>query len=220
MPRPNKRMLRLFVPLVVLLLIVVLAERLACSGEGGATTGGAGGPVMVGSSGVVEVALGEEAAFGSVRLVVTALAAVEKPVLPVAPAGSGTALPGPGRNLYQALAVLRNGGAVPVRFDPNDFTLRVGDLRLPLDPGRSGPAASTLLPGTSLDLILTFVGPAGREPELEYAPRWSAARVVVKGQRKPAGMVWRGAGSAGGAWPGAGAWSGVGARAGVLGAGV
>ena len=51
------------------------------------------------------------------------------------------------------------------------------------------PPAASLIPTSSLELILTFQVPAGVKPDLLYRPPWYGGRIVVKGQRKPIGVV-------------------------------
>jgi hypothetical protein len=112
------------------------------------------------------------------------LVATDRPIVPdspVAPGGTKAA----GETYYQSRLTLENGGDKPIWLDPGNFTLRDGDQVLYLDPARSGPPPRTLLPGASLDVTLTFPGPADLRPELLFQPAWFPAGLTVKG--KPTG---------------------------------
>lgn len=195
MLRFNRRMLRLLVPFAVLVVLALLL-RFTFWGGDGSTLAGDGGPAAPDAAGRLEVALGEEAVVVDVVLVVTALAPVDKPARPVTSVSSPPVALGAGQAFYQALAVMRNGATKAARLDPRDFVLLAGNARLRIDQTRSGPPSLTLLPGASADLVLTFIGPPGLEPQLEYRPPWSSVRVVVKGERRPVGMAVSSAGSA------------------------
>ena len=97
--------------------------------------------------------------------------------------------PGPGETYYQAVVRIENAGQKPVRVDPRDFSAMVGRAFAPLDISRSGPEARTLLHGTSLELILTFVVPDGAEPDLVHHPSWLNGTLVFVGQQKPVGAL-------------------------------
>jgi hypothetical protein len=127
--------------------------------------------------------------MGGAKVVVSSLAPVLEPTHPdvVLAPGESTGLYA-GQAYYQARVRLQNGGRAALRIDPYDFSL-VGKGRLVApDPSASGPPARSLLPGASLDLILTFRGPAGLAPVLVYDPLWFNGSLRVTGDRKPEGQ--------------------------------
>ena len=57
---------------------------------------------------------------------------------------------------------------------------RIGDKVVGIEPTRSGPYARSLLENTSIDLLLTFEGPAGFQPELLYDPPWYDGMISIR----------------------------------------
>ncbi|OPZ77097.1 MAG: hypothetical protein BWY79_01313 [Actinobacteria bacterium ADurb.Bin444] len=180
------------------LLTVVIASTVALSltgivagcgkGAGGATT------VTTGSTGgkptTQRVRVGEQVAVGDVRVLVPVSTLTATPARPMYPVATVSGVrPGPGETYYQAVVRIENAGQKPVRVDPRDFSAMVGRASAPLDISRSGPEARTLLHGTSLELILTFVVPDGAEPDLVHHPSWLNGTLVFVGQQKPAGAL-------------------------------
>jgi hypothetical protein len=90
---------------------------------------------------------------------------------PVAPEG--------GESFYQAYVKVENRGVAPLRVDGQDFACVVGDVVVGVEPTRSGPTARSLLKNSSIDLLLTFKGPAGYEPVLLYSPSWYDGTIRV-----------------------------------------
>jgi hypothetical protein len=124
-------------------------------------------------SGDVKGVLGEKVQVGDAVITVRALQATFQPAMPTQRLSESTpAAPGPGESFYQAYVRIENTEATPLRIDPNDFACHIGDKVVGIEPTRSGPYARSLLKNTSLDLVLTFKGPAGYQAELLYNPPW------------------------------------------------
>ncbi len=148
------------------------------------TTGGGGRATEV----VVEI--GEAVELGDVTIHVTALYQTLVPLLPSFPISAGPRSGVvEGQVFCQALVRVDNRGSEAVRVDPMDFTLIAGSAGHSIDPSRSGPVARSLLPGASLDFVLTFRGPETDELELRYSPKWFNGTVVFRGILSPAGVV-------------------------------
>jgi Domain of unknown function (DUF4352) len=178
---------------VVVLLIVPPALGTGCFG------GGAQSKAKQAQSSHLSFGIGQVARMDQARVSVTAMAPVAQPARPdvvIAPGESPAAAPG--EVFYQARIRLENGGDRALRVDPRDFSLvGKGDM-ISIDPTASGPPARSLLPGTSLYLILTFRAPADLSPlELVYDPPWFDGDLRVKGDQKPAGQASRGGTAAG-----------------------
>lgn len=174
--------------MVVVLVAVVLGVRWACAGgRDGASGTGANGGVKITE---VKAAVGETISVGSAKVAVTVFTPTEHPTLPPDSLDSGVAAPaGAGETFYQAFVWIKNAGKEVVRADPRDFDLVVGDGYVSLDPARSGPSTRSLLPGASLNVIVTFRAPTGAEPELRWRPLGGGVTVRFTGQRKAAGMA-------------------------------
>ncbi len=180
------------------LLMVVIAAILALPfawmlggcGKGGEeattiTTGTAGGKPTT-----LELRVGEQATVGDVKVLVPVAMLTATPTRPMYPMASVSGVrPGQGETYYQAVVRVENAGSNAVRVDPHEFSAMLGRTAAPLDASRSGPAARTLLHGTSLEVILTYVVPEGTEPELVYHPHWLNGTLVFKGLQKPAGVL-------------------------------
>ena len=176
--------IRALLPLTLILVLV--------SGCGGApsssvsvTTGRSAGEAPT----ALEHAVGDPLTLEDVSVLVTMWAPVAVPLRPMYPlaTGSGEA-PGDGLVFYQAVVRISNGGQGTVWVDPADFSVVNGRQTGSVDPSWSGPAARTLLHGTSLDLMLTFTVPKGAEPRLVYHPRWLNGSVTFVGEQKPMGI--------------------------------
>lgn len=184
----GRRRLGLLAVVVVLVLAVVLAVRWGCGDGGiGASGSGASGGTKITD---VKVAVGETVKVRGAEAVVTAFAPTEHPALPGQSLDAGAlARAGAGETFHQAFVWIKNGGTSVFRVDPRDFDLVVGDDYVSVDPSRTGPDARSLLPGASLDLIVTFRAPADKQVELRWRPAGSGMTVTFTGRRKPAGMA-------------------------------
>lgn len=173
---------------VVVLVVVALGVRWACAGGDGGVSGmGPDGRVKITE---VKAAVGETVTLGGVKAAVTVFTPTNSPSLPPDPLYSGAAAPAlVGETFYQAFVWIKNAGKVVVRVDPHDFDLVVDGGHVSLDPARSGPSARSLLPGASLNLIVTFRAPTGAEPELRWRPLGGGAAVRFTGRHKAAGMA-------------------------------
>jgi Domain of unknown function (DUF4352) len=184
----GRRRLGLVAAVIVLVLAIALVVHWGC-GDGGIGVSGFG-PSGGAKTTDVKAIVGETVKVGGAQAVVTAFAPTEHPALPEQPLDGGAgARAGTGQTFYQALVYIKNGGTSVFRVDPRDFDLVVGNGYVSIDPARTGPAARSLLPGASLDLMVTFRAPAGKEVELRWRPAGSGTAVRFSGQRKPAGMA-------------------------------
>lgn len=182
------RALRLFGRGVAATALTVLLLGCGAGGERvtTVTTGSAEGgkPVRL------EFKVGEQAAIGDVKIEVTTLMLTDHPTAPlygVVNAG-GLAL-AEGEAYCQAFVKVKNDGQNAVRVDPADFALNAAGQAALMDKARTGPPAHSLLHGASIDLILTFVLPAGSEASLLYRPAWFNGTLVFTGYEKPPGVV-------------------------------
>ncbi|MBC7294184.1 MAG: hypothetical protein H5T84_08830 [Thermoleophilia bacterium] len=134
-------------------------------------------------TGNVDGQVGKTLVLGEVRITVNALAATLRPAMPAQRVSEQPPpAPAAGDSFYQAYVRVENTGVMPVRVDPADFACAIGDQVVSVDLTRSGPVARSLLKNASLDLLLTFKGPAGFEPELLYAPAWYDGIIRIKAQ--------------------------------------
>jgi hypothetical protein len=178
--------------LVAGLLVFVLGLTGCSTGGGNGTTTSKGSTSITGGgTAALEGQVGKPLAVGAVKLTVTALSAVAKPLLPrlVADPGAIPLSSGAGGVFYQAWVRVQNGGKTVVHVDPRDFSLTYGGKTYFPDLARSGPPAASLIPTSSLEIILTFRVPAGVKPDLLYRPPWYGGRIVVKGEKKPLGVA-------------------------------
>lgn len=184
----SRRRLGLVAAAIVVVLAVALVVRWGC-GDGG--IGGSGPGISSGTKITdVKVAVGETVKVGGAEAVVTAFTPMEHPVLPRQPMDASIAArAGAGQTFHQAFVWIKNGGTSVFRVDPRDFDLAVGDGYVSVDPARTGPDTRSLLPGASLDLIVTFRAPVGKEVQLRWRPAGSGMTVTFTGGRKPAGMA-------------------------------
>jgi hypothetical protein len=136
-------------------------------------------------SGNVEGVIGESTAVGHAVVLVRALQSTFQPAMPSQRLSESTpSAPGVGESFYQAYVRVENKAVgdqrSPIRVDPQDFMCRIGDKVVGIEPTRSGPYARSLLENTSLDLLLTFEGPAGFQPELLYDPPWYDGLITIR----------------------------------------
>lgn len=170
------RLVRREIPAFVVLLLIMAAFWLpACeSAEGGGPDGGSSSSLPGGSgSGDIEGFLEEDVVVGDVVITVRALQPTFQPAMPNQRLSESTpAAPAQGESFYQAYVRISNTEQTPIRVDPNDFACAIGDKIVGIEPARSGPHPRSLLKNTSLDLLLTFRGPAGYQAVLLYSPPW------------------------------------------------
>ncbi len=169
--------LKLKVPAILAVLLLLAAFwPAACDDSQGGTLGGGTTSSSIKASeqsGDVKGVLGRKVQVGDAVITVRALQATFQPAMPTQRLSESTpAAPGPGESFYQAYVRIENTEVTPLRIDPNDFACHIGDKVVGIEPTRSGPYARSLLKNTSLDLVLTFKGPAGYQAELLYSPPW------------------------------------------------
>lgn len=132
-------------------------------------------------SGDIQAFVNEEIKAGSAVIVVRALQATFQPAMPPQRLSAETlSAPGPGESFYQAYLRIENTAVRPLRVDPRHFACVLGSKVVSIDPTRSGPLPRSLLRNASLDLVLTFAGPAGLEPVLIYEPPWYGGVITVR----------------------------------------
>ncbi len=168
--------------LVAALLAITTGFAEACDSSGDAGTGGTTSSTSEGSvkSGNIKGVIGEQVAIGNAVLVVRALQSTFQPAMPAQRLSESTpSAPGVGESFYQARVTVENNATTPLRVDADDFMCRIGDKVVAIEPTRSGPYARSLLKNTSLDLLLTFKGPAGFQPELLYTPTWYDGMITI-----------------------------------------
>ncbi len=174
-------------PLVLMLLAATLALGTlwlqACDSSGDSSSGGGTtSSTSAGSSqsGDIRGVLGEDITVGDALITVRALQSTFQPAMPAQRLNASTpSAPGVGESFYQAYVRVTNTEVTPLRVDPEDFLCRIGDKVVSIEPTRSGPAARSLLKNTSLDLLLTFKGPAGFQPDLIYDPPWYNGMITI-----------------------------------------
>ena len=131
-------------------------------------------------SGDIEGEVGDALEVGAALMTVRALQSTFQPALPAQRlSDQSPTAPEAGESFYQAYVRVENRGTDPIRVDPNDFACAIGDAVVSVEPTRSGPPPRSLLKNASLDLLLTFKGPAGYEPLLLYDPPWYRGTVRV-----------------------------------------
>lgn len=186
--RTQRRRLLGLAAVAVVLVAVALGVRWACAGgDDGVLGTGPDGRVKITE---MKAAVGETITLGGAQAAVTVFTPTDYPSLPPDPLYSGVAAPvGAGMTFYQAFVWIKNAGPEVVRADPHDFDLTLGDAHVSLDPARSGPSARSLLPGASLNLIVTFRVPVGAEPELRWRPFGGGETVRLTGRHTAAGMA-------------------------------
>jgi hypothetical protein len=151
------------------------------AGSGESTTSSTGGQAS--ESGDIEGQVGMAVEVGDAVVTVRALQATFQPAMPTQRLSEQTpAAPAAGESFFQAYVRVENGGASPIRVDPNDFACAVGVSVVRIEPTRSGPLPRSLLGSTSLDLLLTFRARVGFEPVLIYSPPWYDGTVRIGAQ--------------------------------------
>lgn len=175
--------------LVLLLLsvgLVCLPLVLGCDGDENAVAGETTSSSDTGGgsqSGDIDGQVGDALEVGSALMTVRALQATFQPAMPTQRLSEQTPVaPADGESFYQAYVRVANRDTDPIRVDPNDFACAIGDTVAGIEPTRSGPLPRSLLKNASLDLLLTFKGPAGYEPLLLYNPGWYRGTVRVSPQ--------------------------------------
>jgi hypothetical protein len=128
----------------------------------------------------IEGHVGDAVQVGDAVVTVRALQAAFQPAMPTQRLSDETPVaPATGETFYQAYVRVENQGDTPLRVDAKDFTCAVGTTVVKIEPTRSGPAARSLIGGTSLDFLLTFKAGAGYEPVLIYRPPWYGGAVRI-----------------------------------------
>jgi hypothetical protein len=167
-----------------MILVLGVISLQACNNSDGTTLPGeTTSSTSAGSTqtGDVEGVIGEPITVGDGVVLVRALESTFQPAMPSQRLSESTpSAPGVGESFYQALVRVENTQVPPLRVNPADFMCRIGDKVVGIEPTRSGPYGRSLLENTSLDLLLTFKGPAGYQPELIYNPPWSRGMITVK----------------------------------------
>ncbi len=170
--RSTEAVLRVLRAVALVTFSITLAlGAVACGGdEGVGTDPGVGSS---GSSETIKGGINSSVTVGDAVITVKSLQAAFQPVAPAQRLSDEALIaPAAGVTFYQAYVHIENRGQVPLRVDPQDFYCRVVNTLSTLEPTRSGPAARSIIFGTSLDLLLTFRGAAGAEPTLIYSPPW------------------------------------------------
>jgi hypothetical protein len=173
---------------LVIMLCAVVAVLAASCGSGGtrAGSGSSGGS----TSGNLQGGIGSEVAVGGAVITVKSFEAAFQPVSPAQKlSDEALVAPAAGVTFYQAYVRIENRGQAPLRVDPEDFLCRIGNTLSMLEPTRSGPAARSIIFGTSIDLVLTFRGVAGAEPTLVYNPTWYSGLISFSAGTATQGTV-------------------------------
>jgi hypothetical protein len=157
----------------VLVLAALCFWGVTACGQGGSGSGSGSGISSGGSSGNLEGGIRSAITVGSAVITVNSMQAAFQPVSPAQKlSDEALVAPAAGYTFYQAYVRIENRGQTPLRVNAEDFVCRIGNTISTLEPTRSGPAARSIIYGTSLDLVLTFRGVAGAEPTLIYSPPW------------------------------------------------
>jgi hypothetical protein len=166
--------------------VVLLAMALCLGGAVACDQGGADGGTTTSAhdngapSGDIEGGIGVPIVVGDAVLTVRSLQDAFQPVSPVQKLSDATPVaPAAGEGFYQAYVRVENRGDLPLRVDAEHFACLIGNAVSNIEPTRSGPAARSLIGGTSLDLVLTFKGQAGNDPVLIYSPPWYDGVITV-----------------------------------------
>ncbi len=180
------RVLRVLVLLLLMIGVVCLPLVAGCDGEEDQVdneTTSSTTNVDGSQSGDIEGVVGDALEVGVSLVTVRALQATFQPATPEQRLSEQTpTAPEAGESFYQAYVRVENRETDPIRVDPNHFACAIGDTVASIEPTRSGPLPRSLLKNASLDLLLTFKGPAGYEPLLLYNPPWYRGTVRVSPQ--------------------------------------
>jgi len=172
--------------LLLLVGLVCLPVASGCDGDENGADGETTSSSTTGEgaqSGDIEGEVGDALEVGSALVTVRALQATFQPAVPAQRVSEQTpTAPAAGESFYQAYVRVENRETDPIRVDPNDFACAIGDMVAGIEPTLSGPLPRSLLKNASLDLLLTFKGPAGYEPLLLYNPPWYRGTVRVSPQ--------------------------------------
>jgi hypothetical protein len=178
------------VALAVVLTVTLVACVTACGdgdAEGGISTSVVGDPTL---SGDREAGVRVAVPMGDAQVTVRALQDAFQPVSPSQKLSDATPVaPAAGESFYQAYVRVENQGQMPLRVDPDDFGCLIGSVMSTVEPTRSGPPARSLIFGTSIDLLLTFRGPAGQDPVLIYSPSWYDGVIAFSSQVETPGTT-------------------------------
>ena len=165
-----------WIRIIALVLALTALWSPACkSGQSTAANGDTTSSSVAGTSksGNLLGTVGEDLKVGDADITVRALQATFQPAMPTQRLSESTpSAPVTGESFYQAYVRVKNNQTTPLRVDPQDFACAIGSRVVSIEPTRSGPYARSLLTNTSIDLLLTFKGPAGYQPMLIYSPPW------------------------------------------------
>jgi hypothetical protein len=177
-----------------MVLVALCVWTVTACGQGGGGSGSGSDLGGGGSSGTLEGGIGKDVTVGDAVINVNSLQAAFQPVSPAQKLSDEPLVaPAAGVTFYQAYVRVENRGQFPLRVDPEDFVCRAGNTLSPLEPTRSGPAARSIIFGTSLDLVLTFRGVAGAEPTLIYSPPWYSGIISFSAKTSGQGTATTGA---------------------------
>ena len=173
----------LITALLLVLLVLVAVWLPGCKGaqSAGSIESTSSTAAATTKSGNIEGTVGEDVAVGDAIVTVRALQSTFQPATPAQRLSESTPVaPGAGESFYQAYVRVKNTVVPPLRVDPQDFSCAIGGTVVSVEPTRSGPYARSLLETTSIDLLLTFKGPAGYQPVLMYRPVWYNGVVSIR----------------------------------------
>jgi len=178
------------VPRLVVAFLAIALGVIGAGCDGGKDGGPTGATGVEGLSGDQVVAIGETIALGGGSVTVRALQDAFQPVTPAQKMSDESPVaPAAGESFYQAYVRVENKGALPLRVDPEHFACQMGNYVSTIEPTRSGPPARSLIYNTSLDLLLTFRGPAGRDPVLLYSPPWYDGVITFSPEKQAPGVT-------------------------------
>jgi hypothetical protein len=174
---------------VVVLTAVCILGLTACA-SGGAGSGSGSGLSSGSSSGNIEGGVNTGVKVGDAVITVKSLQAAFQPVSPAQKlSDEALVAPAAGVTFYQAYVRIENDGQFPLRIDAEDFVCRIGNTISTLELTRSGPAARSIIYGTSIDLVLTFRGATGAEPTLIYTPPWYSGLISFNANTQSQGTA-------------------------------
>lgn len=174
---------------IVALTAVCIFGLTACS-SGGTGDGSGSAPSGGGASGNIEGGVNTGVTVGDAVITVKSLQAAFQPISPAQKlSDEALVAPAAGFTFYQAYVRIENHGQFPLRIDAEDFVCRIGNTISTLEPTRSGPAARSIIYGTSIDLVLTFRGATGAEPTLIYTPPWYSGLISFNANTQSQGTA-------------------------------
>jgi predicted small secreted protein len=174
----------------VIVLVALCAWAVTACGQSDSASGSGSDLGSGNSSGSLEGGIGSGVTVGDAVITVKSLQAAFQPVSPPQRLSTEALVaPAAGVTFYQAYVRVENRGQFPLRIDAQDFVCRIGNTLSTLELTRSGPAARSIIFGTSLDLVLTFRGVAGVEPTLVYSPTWYSGIISFSAKTQSQGTA-------------------------------